>query len=95
MVRNRTTGGALPPQGAHLLCIPRTPEQWEACSELNVIKGAACGDVELTRRLLVRSPGPPSGCRGVPEQDASPYLLQTCWLSPCVVDSAVGVWMCA
>ena len=34
-------------------------------------------------------------CRGVPEQDASPWLLLTSWLSPCVVDSAVGVWICA
>ena len=46
----------------------------------------------VTRRSLVRSPDPPE-CRGVPETDALPLLLPTGWLSPCVVDSAVGVCM--
>jgi len=29
-------------------------------------------------------------CGGVPEQDTSPYLLLTCWLLPCMVDTAMG-----
>lgn len=33
-------------------------------------------------------------CRGVPEQDASPKLLPTSWLLPCVVNTAVGIRMC-
>ena len=32
-------------------------------------------------------------CGSVPEQDASPCLLLTSWLSPCVADTAVGVGM--
>ena len=38
----------------------------------------------ITRRLLAR-------CRGAPEQDTSPRLLSTSWLSPCMADSAVGL----
>jgi len=30
-------------------------------------------------------------CQGVPEQDTTErYLLLTCWLLPCMVDTAVG-----
>ena len=36
-----------------------------------------------------------SECRGVPEPDASPWLLPTSWLSSCVADTAVSLWMCA
>ena len=35
-----------------------------------------------------------SYCRGAPEQGTSPWLLPTRWLSPCMPDTAVGVWMC-
>ena len=38
-----------------------------------------------TGRLLVQSL----------EQETSPGLLPTNWLSPCVAESAVGVWRCA
>jgi len=33
-------------------------------------------------------------CLGVPEQDAWPQFLPTSWLLPCMVDTAIGVWMC-
>ena len=47
----------------------------------------------VTGRLLVRSLAPRVEYRGVPERDASLWQLPTSWLSPCVVDAAVGVWM--
>ena len=61
------------------------------CGGVGGLSSGGRAGLLVTGRLLVRSILLLTECRGVPEQDPSPYLLPTSWPSPCRVDSAVGV----